>query len=160
MFREIMGLPGHALLVHAAVVLVPMLVLAAVAYALVPRFRAKVGWLAGLLAAAAVVAVYVAKESGEQLEEALVAKHYSPEILSQVEGHAEYADSLFWWTLGLAAATILLLVVTSGHPRVRTLPPPLGWALAGIVVVFAVFAAAYVYLTGDSGATAVWQGVL
>ncbi|MFC7545150.1 DUF2231 domain-containing protein [Plantactinospora sp. GCM10030261] len=160
MFREIQGLPAHALLVHAAVALVPMLILAAVAYALVPRFRSKVGWLAGLLSVAAVAAVYVAKESGEQLEAVLVAKNYPPEILGQVTEHAALADLLFWWTLGLAAATLLLLLITSGYRRVRALPTWLSWLLAAVVVVLAGVTGWYVYQTGDTGARAVWEGVL
>lgn len=158
MFREIMGLPAHALLVHAAVAAVPLLVLAAIAYALVPRFRSRVGWLAGVLAVGAPVAVFLAKESGEELQQVLAEKGYPATVLDQVAEHQEYAESLYWWTLGLAAATLLLLAAT--HPRARSVPPWLGWLLAAAVVVLGVLSATYVYLTGDSGAQAVWRGVL
>ncbi|MFB9237185.1 DUF2231 domain-containing protein [Plantactinospora siamensis] len=158
MFREIMGLPAHALLVHAAVASVPLLVLAAIAYALVPRFRPRVGWLAGILAVGAVGAVYLAKESGEELQRVLVARGYQAEILDQVAKHQGYADKLFWWTLGLGVMTLLLLAATG--PRARAVPGWLGWLLSGAVVALGVAAAVYVYLTGDSGAQAVWRGVL
>ncbi|MBO4207379.1 DUF2231 domain-containing protein [Micromonospora echinofusca] len=160
MFDEIQGLPAHPLLVHAAVVFVPLLVLLAVAYAVVPRWRPKVGWAVAVLAVATPVATWFAKESGEALEEAFRAKGYPPDILAQIEEHAEYADVLFLVTLALAVVAGLLLFVTSGRPRVAGLPSWSGWALSGLVVVLAVVAAVYVFLTGDSGAQAVWQGVV
>ncbi len=59
MFDQINGLPVHALVVHAAVVFVPLLVLGAIAYAVVPRWRPRVGWAVVLLAIAAPAAVFV-----------------------------------------------------------------------------------------------------
>jgi uncharacterized membrane protein len=158
-FKEIMGLPAHALIVHAAVIFVPLLVLFAVAYAVLPRLRARIGWAAAALAVIAPVATFFAMESGEELEAVLVAKQYSAEILDQVHEHQGYGESLFWYTLGLGVATGLLLLVTSRR-RKASLPSWLGLVLAGIVVVLGVITAGYVYLTGDSGAQAVWQGVI
>ncbi|GAB2946868.1 hypothetical protein GCM10027280_39600 [Micromonospora polyrhachis] len=160
MFKEIMGIPAHALLVHAAVVFVPLLVLFALGYALLPRLRARIGWVAAILAVVAPASALVAKLSGEELKQVLVEKGYPPSILDQVTEHQEYGDLMFWYALGLAVATGLLLFATSGHPRARALPTWVNLVLAGIVVVLGVFAAAYVYLTGDSGAQAVWEGVL
>lgn len=160
MFKEIMGLPAHALLVHAAVVLVPLLVLISIAYAVLPRWRSRTGWAAALLAVAATVAAFVAKESGEALEEVFEAKGYPAEILAQIEQHGEYADVLFLVTVALAVVTGLLLLATSGHRRVATLPSWVALALSALVVVLGIVALVYVYLTGDTGAQAVWQGVL
>ncbi|MEH1015538.1 DUF2231 domain-containing protein [Micromonospora sp. CPCC 206060] len=160
MFDEFLGLPAHPLLVHAAVVFVPLLVLLSVAYALVPRWRPRTGWAVAVLAVATPVATWFAKESGEALEEVFKAKGYPPDILAQIEAHADYADVLFLVTLALAVVAGLLLFVSSGHRRVAGWPSWVGWVLSGLVVVLAVLAAVYVYLTGDSGAQAVWQGVL
>lgn len=160
MFKEIMGLPAHALLVHAAVVFVPLLAIVAGAYAVVPRWRPRVGWAAAILAVAAVVAVFLAKQSGEQFQQVLVQKSYPPQILDKVAEHSRYAGDLFRWTVGLALVTGLLLVVTSRHPRARALPSWVGLALSALVIILAVVCAVYVYLTGDSGAQAVWKGVL
>ena len=43
MFDEISGLPAHPLLVHAAVIFIPLQVLAGIAYAVVP-FTRKYAW--------------------------------------------------------------------------------------------------------------------
>ena len=160
MFRELLGLPAHALLVHAAVVFVPLLALVGTAYAILPRFRARLDWAAAALAVTAPGSAFFAKESGEELREVLVAKNYPAEIIRQVDEHQEYGGLTFWWSVGLGLATVLLLVVTSRRPRARSLPAWLGMVLGGVVVVLAVVNVIYVYLTGDSGAEAVWQGVL
>ena len=53
MFDRISGLPAHPLIVHAAVVLVPLLALGAIVYAVVPPLRKHFRWAVGLLAIAA-----------------------------------------------------------------------------------------------------------
>ena len=78
MFDKFMGLPMHPLLVHAVAVFVPLLVLAALAYAFIPPLRARVGWVAVLLAVAAPVSAFVTMKSGEALERRLIAKGYPP----------------------------------------------------------------------------------
>ncbi|HEX2356851.1 MAG TPA: hypothetical protein VHI50_10380, partial [Micromonosporaceae bacterium] len=67
MFEEILGVPAHPLLVHAAVVFVPLLIAAALAYALVPALRGRVGWAVALLAVAAPLAAWFATLSGNRL---------------------------------------------------------------------------------------------
>lgn len=160
MFTEFMGLPLHPLVVHAAVIFVPLLVLAAVVYAFVPRTRPRVGWLALVLAVVAPATALVAKLSGEELRETFVAKNYSPQILDQVATHQGYGDLTFWFSLGLGLFTAALVVVTSRQPQTRILPSWVRLVLTAGVAVFGVLTAIYVYLTGDSGATAVWGGTL
>ena len=160
MFREVSGIPTHVLLVHAAVVLVPALVLAAVGYAFLPRFRARLDWLAAGLAVLAPLAAWLATESGEELQEVLVEKGYPAEILDQVHEHAGYGEQTFWFSLALGAVTLLLLVVHRGHPRLPALPRWVGPLLAVAVLVLGVVAGVFVYLAGDSGAHVVWQNVI
>ncbi|GAA2706208.1 DUF2231 domain-containing protein [Micromonospora olivasterospora] len=160
MFREINGLPGHALIVHAAVVFVPLLALLASAYGLVPRWRPKLGWAVAILAVLSPVVAWVATESGEELEHALEEKGYPPQILDKVREHAEYGDTLLWFTVGLAVAAILLLLVTRNDDRVSRLPSWVALLLTVVVVVLAAAALVYVVLTGDTGAQAVWGGTL
>lgn len=160
MFEKVDGLPGHVLVVHAVVVFVPLLALLSVAYGVLPRWRARLGWAVGVLAVVTPVLAWVATESGEAFEAVLREQGYPPEILSQVETHSGYGDLLQWATVALAVAALLLLAVTSGHPRLQGLPgwlPPLSTVL---VVALAVLALVYAYLTGESGARAVWTGVL
>lgn len=160
MFEKFLGLPLHPLVVHAAVVFVPLLVIAGIGYASVPGLRRRLGWAALLLSVVAPAAALVAKKSGEKLQSALIAKHYGPEILAKVAEHQGYGNRTFWFTLGLGLSTGLLVLATSGHPRVADLPTWVRPLLAAGVVVFGVLSAVYVYLTGESGATAVWTGVL
>lgn len=157
MFEEISGLPAHPLLVHAAVVFIPLLAVAGVVYALVPKVRARIGWAVVLLAVAAPLAAYVARESGQNLEERLVAANYSQEILAQVDDHQGYGDLTLWFSLGLGAAALLLVFATSS--RARRAPSWMAWVLSAAVIVLAGFTGYYVYKTGDTGANAVWSGV-
>ncbi|MFY1675045.1 hypothetical protein ACN27G_34760 [Plantactinospora sp. WMMB334] len=159
MFREVMGLPAHALLVHAAVVFVPLLALVATGYAVLPRFRGRLDWAAGVLAVAAPLAAFFAVRSGEELRDVLIANNYPPEILQMVTEHEGYGELTLWWSSALGALTILLLVVTGPRAR-RSVPGWLGLLLGVGVVVLAGISVWYVYLTGDTGAEAVWQGVL
>ncbi|SBT51589.1 DUF2231 domain-containing protein [Micromonospora auratinigra] len=160
MFREINGLPGHILVVHAAVVLVPLLVLVSVAYGVLPRWRPRLDWAVAILAVVTPIAAWLATESGEAFEEALEQKNYPAQILAKVHEHSEYGETLRNVTFGLALAALLLLLVTSGWARIRNLPRWLAPALTAVVAVFGVLALVYVYLTGDSGAEAVWGGTL
>ncbi|MGX7669746.1 DUF2231 domain-containing protein [Plantactinospora sp. DSM 117369] len=162
MFREVMGLPAHALLVHAAVVFVPLLALVSTGYAVLARsrFRSRLDWAAGVLAVVAPVAAFFAVQSGEELQEVLVAKNYGPEILQKVEEHQGYGELTLWWSLALGVVTLVLLVVTSPRARTRSVPGWLGLLLGAVVVVLAALNVWYVYLTGDTGAEAVWQGVI
>lgn len=157
MFDEVMGLPAHPLLVHAAVVFVPLLAVAGVVYAFVPKFRGRIGWAAVLLAIAAPASAYVAKLSGEELEKRLVAANYGPEILAQVNDHQGYGDLTVYFSAGLGLATLLLVLATSR--RARRTPGWVGWLLGVAVLVLAGFTGYFVFKTGDSGASAVWSGV-
>lgn len=67
MLTEVNGLPTHPLLVHAAVVLVPMTLVATILIVVRAQWRRSLGWWVVLLSGAGVVAVVLAKESGEQL---------------------------------------------------------------------------------------------
>ncbi|MET9302332.1 MULTISPECIES: DUF2231 domain-containing protein [Micromonospora] len=160
MFREINGLPVHVLVIHAAVVLVPLLALLAVAYGVLPRWRPRLGWAVAALAVVTPIVAWVATESGEELEEALRAKGYPPDRLQQIHEHAEYGDTLFWFALGLGVVALLLVLSTSRFVAGRNLPRWLPIVLTVVVAVLAVFALVYVYLTGDSGAKMVWDGVV
>jgi len=159
-FREISGLPGHVLVIHAVVVLVPLLALASVAYGVLPRWRSRLDWAVAGLAVVTPIATFVAKESGEAFEEALRQRGLGGELLRKIEEHSEYGSTLLWFTIGLAVAALLLLLVTSGLARVRALPRWLAPVLTGVVIVLAAFALVYVYQTGDTGAQAVWSGTL
>ncbi|HWH00212.1 MAG TPA: DUF2231 domain-containing protein [Pilimelia sp.] len=157
MFDEITGIPAHPLVVHAAVVFVPLLCLAAVAYGALPRVRGALGWVAATLAVVAPLSAWFATLSGEELERRLVERNYPPEVLAQVERHAELGTVALYLTLPLALVTLALVGVCTvaprrGRPAPRWLTVLLTLAAAGL----AAAAAYYTVRTGDTGARAVW----
>ena len=60
----IVGLPFHALIVHAAVVLTPLAVLSALAFAVLPRWRYLTRWPTAVLAVGAFASVWASRLSG------------------------------------------------------------------------------------------------
>ena len=151
MFAEFMDLPLHPLVVHAPVVLLPLLLLAALAYALVPKVRAYVGWAAALLAVAAPVSAVVAKLSGDEYRAAL----YGPQELPAdhaVEIHSRYGDLLMWSSLGLGAVTLGLYLLrrraagATGALRVAI------WVASALVVGLVGLVGYYVFQVGHTGA--------
>lgn len=177
MFEEFMGLPAHPLMVHAAVVLVPLLAAAGVAHAVLVPWRRRIDWAVVLLAIAAPAAVYAARESGKAFQARLAARdQMPPERAALVDSHAELSGTLIWLTLALAVAALALVVadrmLDRAHP-VRTdeeaepgaharsggtLRLAVTVLLAVAVIGFAGAAGWYVFQTGDSGSRMVWEG--
>ncbi len=148
MLDTVFGLPVHALVVHATVVVVPTAAVAVVLAALWPRFRRWAGWLPLVLSAVAVALVPLSTSSGEELEKRVGRS-------SLVEQHAHLADGLLPWVIGLLVVAVLLAFTTR---RTRT---PRGLALAGAVlaVVAGAGTAVQVVRIGHSGAQAAWSDV-
>ena len=151
MFGSFDGLPIHALVVHAAVILVPLAALLGLLF-LRPAWRMTLRWP---LAAAAVLAtgtVYVARQSGEVLKESLGDQLKDNKAGEIVERHQELADLLWIWLLvflGVCVIAALLL------PRLDN--PLAGGAVAIIVAALAVVVIVLVAYTGHQGSTAVWN---
>ena len=154
MFDQINGLPVHALVLHAAVVFVPLLALSAIVFALVPRWRPRTGWAVALLGVAAPVATFVAKQSGAELYDRLLGRGMSGPGKEILDDHMAYGNRTFWFTLALGVASLVMVAVT--WRRVGRLPLIGEIAGAVVLIVLAVISGYYVYETGDSGATAVW----
>ena len=90
----VFGLPTHAIVVHATVVFLPLASLAVLLHACWPAARRRLGGGTPLLAGIALVLVPMATQSGENLEQVV---GRSP----LVERHAELADGLLPWAIGL-----------------------------------------------------------
>jgi uncharacterized membrane protein len=150
-FDQINGMPVHALVVHAAVVFVPLLALIAIVYAVVPRWRSKVGWAAFLLAIIAPAAAGVAKLSGAELYDRRVAAGMSGPPLEALDAHMDFGTRTFYFSLGLGIVTLIMVVLAG-----RRLPRAAELGLAVIMVALAVVSSYYVFRTGDSGAQSVW----
>jgi cytochrome b involved in lipid metabolism len=147
LFGFIAGLPMHPLVVHAAVVLLPLSALVLVVLVFVPSWRTRFGWatIAGL--AAGTGAAFVAKESGE----ALAAKVGLP------ADHALWGDILVPVSIGLFVVAVAWLVLR--NRAARTSSRSVAATVAGaLVVVLALAATAITVIVGHSGAQAVWAG--
>lgn len=155
MFDQINGMPVHALVIHAAVVFVPLLALVAIVYAVVPRWRARVGWAAVLLAVAAPATAWVATQSGEALRDRLVANGMSGPPLAVIDDHMGFGTLTFYFSLGLGVVTLIMVFLTLRRSE-RPLPRAAELGLTVIMVVLAAISGYYVFKTGDSGAQAVW----
>jgi uncharacterized membrane protein len=156
-FEEFKGLPLHPLVVHAAVVLIPLLVLGAVVYAVVPRFRSRMGWAVTGLAVAAPLAALFAKLSGEAFRQRLIDKNnIGGQVLDRVNDHRSLGNITLWFTVALAVITLLFVFITS---RRAPAIPRWGVVVVGVVVIgLAAASGYYVFWTGDFGARAVWEG--
>jgi uncharacterized membrane protein len=153
LFDQINGLPVHVLVLHVAVVFVPLLALGAIVYALVRPWRPRIGWAVLLLGIVAPICTFVAKESGEKLYDRLQ-PHMSPAGKKLLDEHMHFGTNTFFWTLGLGVVSIVMVVLT-GRGK-SSVPMIAQWVLSAAMVVLAVLAGYYVYRTGDSGAKAVW----
>jgi hypothetical protein len=155
-FDQINGLPVHALVLHAAVIFVPLLAAGAIAYGLVPRWRPRIGWAVVLLAVAAPVTAFVARQSGVELFDRLKAQNsISPAGRQIIEDHMGYGTLTVLFSLILGIVSLVMVVVTLRRPDHR-LPRVADLGLTAVMVVLAALSGYYVFQTGDSGATAVW----
>jgi uncharacterized membrane protein len=162
-FSYILGIPAHPLMIHFAIVFLVLLVVGSAVYALVPPLRRRIWWAVAGLAVAGPLAAWFAKMSGEKLFNMLVAQNYPKEIMDQVNIHLGYGTKTLNFSLGLGAATLALVLVSTaignrpaaeGETRRGSLVATVGLAL--VTLVLAGFTGYYVFKTGDTGAHAVW----
>jgi uncharacterized membrane protein len=158
-FDRFLGIPMHPLLVHFPVVLVPLLILSALAYAFVPRLRRYVGWLAVLLAVAAPVSALLAKKSGEAFRNIKVDQARSANIqlnLADINQHASFADAALWSSIALGA--LVLALVWLVRRSAGASPSMLITAVSAVLIVAAsAVSMYYIFKAGDSGAHMVWR---
>jgi hypothetical protein len=166
-FEEFMGVPFHPLLVHAAVVFVPLLALLAVAYALLPFVRAHVRWVLGVLAVVAPLATLISKISGDAFFRRRQARGTGPdsELYAQIQSHQHLGTIALYWTITLGVLTLIVvylirptLAAVSAHATGVTRSRAVQIAITVLLVVDAAITLYYVVRTGDSGAKTAWTG--
>ncbi|MFT4110725.1 DUF2231 domain-containing protein [Propionicimonas sp.] len=140
----VFGLPLHVLVVHAAVVLLPLAALGTLVIAASARARKRYGSLVVLGAFVAAGAVALARISGESLNGGTQA---GPGWLGV---HVTWG-LLAPWPAGALALTSLLLVL-AGRGRSR----PFLITAALLAVVSALASLAIIVVVGHAGAEAVW----
>jgi hypothetical protein len=147
--ETVFGLPTHAIVVHATVVFLPLAAFAVLLHAFWPAARRRLGVVTPLLAGVALVLVPLATQSGENLERSVGRSRL-------VERHAELADGMLPWAIGLFVVAAGLWLLDRSAARPRWLPLVAG-ALAVVAVVGAV---QQVVRVGHAGAEATWTGVV
>ena len=150
MLDTVFGLPVHSLVVHAAVVLLPLAALGALIMGFSARFSRRFGPLVVAVAAAGVVAAFISRASGEELAERVG----NPEV------HAQVGNLLPFIALGMFVVLLALWLLDRGLPGARP-QRSLGIQVLGIVVIAAaLITAGWTVRTGHTGAEAVWQAIV
>jgi len=145
------GVPIHPLVVHAVVVLVPLAALGVLVLALVPRWRPTFApWVLGVTVVAAAL-VPVAKQSGENLLEAVGGSDL-------VDRHAQLGEMVLWFALALLVAAAAVWWMARRERAKRPLGHGLSVAVSVLAVLIAAAALVQVVLVGHSGSNAVWNG--
>jgi hypothetical protein len=155
---EITGLPLHPLLVHAVVILVPLTALALVLGSVWPAARRRLGIVTPLAALLMVLLVPLTVAAGLALKE-LVGS------IPAVETHEGFGRMLLPWVIGmLVVAAAQWAWFRWGMPAMTEKRPPRARIITVVLGVLAVAAASgsvvMVALAGDSGARAVWGGLV
>ena len=150
---NLVGLPAHPLIVHAAVVLLPIAAIATVAVAVVPRWRRPYAPLALAASLVAAGTIWLAMESGESLEDRVTET-------ALVERHAQLAEQVLPWAI--AVAVVAGAIVAADRSRTRFTNNPsraITIALVSAALVTGAGATWTIAEVGHSGATATWHGV-
>ena len=178
MFDLFLGIPAHPLIVHAAVVFIPLQAAAAIVYGFVPVWRRFMAWAVLGLAVIAPLSAWAAKFSGEAFEQRLLKKGVGGETINMVNQHASFAAVTAWLTLGLSVVMILQLLVGMRSRRLATAPgetaeitrdaadvmgSPVSSKLVSLVLAVVALGLGgvtiyYVARTGDLGAHIAWSG--
>jgi glucan phosphoethanolaminetransferase (alkaline phosphatase superfamily) len=168
-FEEILGIPAHPLLIHAAVVFIPLQVAAAIAYAVVPFTRRYIWWIVLALAVVAPGAAWFAKLSGTALKARLIRNGVvSNEFLPKIDQHNSFGDMTAYFSTALGVLMLLMVLVITKRPvegeRSTALLPASGNIVVSVlmmvgIIVIGGFTGYYVFRTGDSGAHMIWEGL-
>ena len=145
------GLPAHPLIVHAAVILLPLAAIGMIVVALVPRSRRHYAPLVFGVALAATVAVGLAQQSGESLQGQVVKTE-------QLREHTRQGDTVLPWAIAVTIVSAAVAAEPYVRDRLAKVPPK---AVAGVLIaaslVAGIGATWTVVEVGHSGANSVWH---
>ncbi|MFZ1912059.1 MAG: cytochrome b5-like heme/steroid binding domain-containing protein [Propionicimonas sp.] len=146
LFSSVAGLPLHPLVVHLAVIVLPVAAAALVALVIWPRLAQRYGWLTMGGLVVGTIAAFVAKESGEALAEQV----------GEPAQHAAYGDVLPLAAIGLLVLSVAWFVLQQRDAAAaggRSLPTLVTGLVAGLAALATI---GLTVLVGHSGAQAVW----
>lgn len=152
MTTTIAGLPAHALLVHAIVVLAPLTALLEILCALLPAARRRFVWLVLVLAVVTTALTPLTIQAGSWLYQ------QQAQPSAALQSHAEKGQWMLYLSIGLLLVALILALLhvidTRSHGRHAVFSVAV--VLLSVVVGAAVIAG--VVQIGHTGAEAVWGG--
>jgi len=158
---EFRGLPVHPLVVHAAVVLVPLAALLGALF-VVPALRLRVRWPLLAVTVAALVSVIVSRLSGEELRESLNLAGSPAAAL--IDRHEDLAKQLLYLMVGFTVVVVAAVATTgsrAGHADgagvARGRAQVVQTALAALILIGSVAVTVQTIRTGELGTRAVWN---
>jgi hypothetical protein len=145
LFGSVAGLPLHPLVIHASIVLIPLVAIGALVMSYLPSFSRRYGKMILVIALFAQVSLFLAKVTGEAFEE----------ILDKDMGnHAELGEIAPFITLPMVALIYLRWRLDRSGATVGSV-----WVrrLTSLALILASLASiAVIVLVGHSGAESVW----
>jgi hypothetical protein len=162
MFRELFDLPAHALIVHAAVVFVPLAAVAAILYAVWPRVRQHIWWAVLGLGVVAPLTAWAAVLSGQEYERIWMDRigpdpqGASLSFLDEVNHHQSLGNMTAYFATALGVVMLAAVLWAMPGPLVKAAgaAPVIRVVIAVITVGLALATLYYVIRTGDAGARA------
>lgn len=148
----ISGIPAHALLVHAIVVLGPLTAILLILCGLWPAARLRLVWLVLALAAVTTALTPLTTEAGEWL----YAQDSQPRPILQE--HAERGGWMIYFSIAMLVVAVALAVLHWVETRSDTPRKAMAIVVAVTALVVGVSSIVTVVRIGDSGAQAVWGG--
>lgn len=143
---KVFGLPAHPLLVHAPIILIPVLALVALALAVKPAWRERFALPTAIAGLGVMVLTVLAAGAGEQLQ-----RRVGDTPL--VREHADLGGQTEAIMIVFAVALMALALAVWKNVAALLLPLAIVAAVAGVA------ATVWVVRTGHAGAKAVWQDV-
>jgi hypothetical protein len=146
----ITGIPAHALLVHAIVVLAPLVALLGILCALWPAARRRLVWLVLALAAVNLVLTPLTTSAGDWLYNQL--GNDSPILRT----HADRGAWMIYFSIGLLIVAIALAVLHRLEGRSDKRRTIATVVVAIVALAVGISSIVGVVRIGDAGAEAVW----
>ena len=149
MLDTISGIPSHPLFVHAPVVLIPLVGLAAIALAFRRDWRIRLGWGPAVAAGICLITTLLAVGSGNEFDERL-------DGLVDTDRHRSLALTTLTLVAVFFGSTVAQRLLRNVDGRLRLVER----SVTLLVVVSAGMAVWWTFLTGEEGARITWSGVV
>jgi hypothetical protein len=154
--ETILGLPAHPLVVHAAVILVPVAVIAFAALCWKAEWRKPYLFPVTLLAIAGGGSAFVAQQTGAPLQRSIQDAARAAGQGSRLGEHPEQGNAAFVWAFLFMVAVVAYWAINRWGSKwnVPAWAPKAGYF---VVLVPAAIALATMAVAGHSGAALVWK---